>query len=271
MNWFRFYHDALDDPKVQRLDPALFKSWVNLLCLASKADERGCLPSIEDIGFALRVSDDEAAQIIDELSRRGLIDGDECEREIHNWHGRQRRSDDVTARVQKHRKGETGEDESDETLHETNTKRSGNGLEKNRVDTDTDTEQSREEKEPPPAAPSRSEPQPFDVLLALCEATGADVAELSKDVKSKQLGKAKQLLAKGKSVEDIGRCAAYLSSESWRTSGIDLFTVDKDWGKWELAGKPATANSRASPNGQHLSPQQRKHQRILEIANGEPI
>ena len=33
MNWFRFYHGALHDPKVQSLRPELFKFWVNLLCL----------------------------------------------------------------------------------------------------------------------------------------------------------------------------------------------------------------------------------------------
>ena len=40
--WFRFYNEALDDPKVQKLPPALFKSWVNLLCLTARHD--GTLP-----------------------------------------------------------------------------------------------------------------------------------------------------------------------------------------------------------------------------------
>ena len=47
--WFRFYDEALDDPKVQRLAPHLFKTWINLLCLASKED--GTMPSNDDIAF----------------------------------------------------------------------------------------------------------------------------------------------------------------------------------------------------------------------------
>ena len=52
--WFRFYDEALDDPKVQRLAPHLFKTWINLLCLASKED--GTMPSNDDIAFRLRIS-----------------------------------------------------------------------------------------------------------------------------------------------------------------------------------------------------------------------
>jgi len=33
--WFRVHDDLVDDPKVQRLDPRLFKALVNLWCLAS--------------------------------------------------------------------------------------------------------------------------------------------------------------------------------------------------------------------------------------------
>ena len=49
--WFRFYAEALNDPKVQRLDGETFKGWVNLLCLAKAHD--GTLPDIPDIAFGL--------------------------------------------------------------------------------------------------------------------------------------------------------------------------------------------------------------------------
>ena len=45
--WFRFYGDALNDPKVQMLPPETFKSWVNVLCLASQND--GVLGTIDEI------------------------------------------------------------------------------------------------------------------------------------------------------------------------------------------------------------------------------
>ena len=58
--WFRYYDEALDDPKVQRLSGDLFKVWVNLLSLASKND--GKLPSADDISFRLRISVQDAQQ-----------------------------------------------------------------------------------------------------------------------------------------------------------------------------------------------------------------
>jgi hypothetical protein len=33
--WFRVYDDLVDDPKVQQLDPSLFKALINFWCLAA--------------------------------------------------------------------------------------------------------------------------------------------------------------------------------------------------------------------------------------------
>jgi hypothetical protein len=131
MQWFRFYSEALEDPKVQRLPAPVFKTWVNLLCLASKSDAGGVLPSPEDCAFALRMDLDTYVQQTTELLERGLIDAHDDHLSVHNWEGRQKRSDNVTARVHKHRE--------QKQQGETFQKRSGNGLEKNRV------EKSREE------------------------------------------------------------------------------------------------------------------------------
>ena len=51
MSWFRVHDDLVDDPKVQRLAPELFKALINLWCLASQ--NRGILPPIEDIVFTM--------------------------------------------------------------------------------------------------------------------------------------------------------------------------------------------------------------------------
>jgi DNA-binding transcriptional MocR family regulator len=125
MQWFRFYSEALEDPKVQRLPPALFKTWVNLLCLASKGESGGALPDAEDCAFALRMDLDTYSQHTAELLDRGLIDARDDHLAMHNWDGRQKRSDNVTARVHKYRE----QKKQGETLQ----KRSGNALEKNRV------------------------------------------------------------------------------------------------------------------------------------------
>lgn len=101
MRWFRFYDDALNDPKVQNLAPALFKAWVNLLCLASKNDGR--LPEIRDIAFALRIAPGKTADIVKDLETAGLIDRDETGLLPHNWSGRQRSGDDSAERAKRYR------------------------------------------------------------------------------------------------------------------------------------------------------------------------
>lgn len=90
------YDELLDDPKVQRLPPALFKTWVNLLCLASKND--GTLPCLDDIAFALRMTGAAVETAIDALSAAGLMDRDADGMRPHNWNDRQFKSDrDITA------------------------------------------------------------------------------------------------------------------------------------------------------------------------------
>lgn len=104
MKWFRFYTEVLHDPKVQRLPAALFKSWVNLLCIANKDRDRGMLPSVEDIAFALRVKPCEAEKILYQLKERGLLDrAQDGTLSPHNWTERQRNSDDGATRQQRYR------------------------------------------------------------------------------------------------------------------------------------------------------------------------
>lgn len=129
MEWFRFYDSVLDDPKVQRLPAELFKTWVNLLCLANRGAPRGTLPdALEDIAFALRLSEEAAAKALTELQARGLFDDWPVGAMPHNWNGRQFHSDDSNARVALHRqrkatalynKEETLQETQDVTLHET--------------------------------------------------------------------------------------------------------------------------------------------------------
>ncbi len=108
--WFRMYDEMLDDPKVQMLPPELFKTWVNMLALASRSG--GALPSIEKMAFALRVSNHDMQTRVDELILLGLIDiTADGRREPHNWRKRQWKSDDSADRVRRHRerkRAETG-------------------------------------------------------------------------------------------------------------------------------------------------------------------
>lgn len=101
LQWFRFYADALHDPKVQRLPGPLFKAWVNCLCLAARGG--GVLPSVSDVAFALRVTDGEADAVIGELRAAGLLDDGPGGLSPHNWAGRQYQSDSSAERMRRYR------------------------------------------------------------------------------------------------------------------------------------------------------------------------
>jgi hypothetical protein len=99
MKWLRLYSSVLHDPKVQMLPPALFKGWVNLLCLANESEPRGVLPDTETIAWALHMTAEEAVTLLETLQATGLIDTCDDGLSPHNWNGRQAPSDDVNTRV----------------------------------------------------------------------------------------------------------------------------------------------------------------------------
>jgi len=100
--WFRFYDDALNNPKVQRLSGDMFKAWVNLMCLTSK--NGGEIKSLADAAFALRTTEAKAAVIVTALTTAGLLDPVEARYFApHDWKSRQFKSDVSNDRVQQHR------------------------------------------------------------------------------------------------------------------------------------------------------------------------
>jgi len=106
--WFRLYDDILDDPKVQMLSPELFKTWVNLLAVASK--NAGKLPSIQTLAFSLRLSQQDMQSRVEDLITAGLIDiMPDKSLEPHNWAKRQWKSDDSAERVKRHREKKKAE------------------------------------------------------------------------------------------------------------------------------------------------------------------
>lgn len=101
MKWFRFYVESLDDPKVQRLSPHLFKFWINALSIAASIPHRGTLPSVSELAFRLRISEERAVIGVDELVARALIDRSSHDGmlSIHNWDKWQPESDDAAERM----------------------------------------------------------------------------------------------------------------------------------------------------------------------------
>ena len=149
--WFRFYAEALDDPKVQRLPAHLFKTWVNILCIAAKSGGR--LPSKDDLAFRLRLSCNELETQLSELILAELIDiSADGSLTPHNWAKRQYVSDRSTERVRKFR--EARAETHDETLRNVSC-----NVSETPPDTDTDTEA-----DITPLPPSGAEP--LDALKA---------------------------------------------------------------------------------------------------------
>mgnify|MGYP006407257627 CR=1 FL=1 len=103
--WFRYYIEALDDPKVQQLSAEHFRTWVNLLCIAAK--HGGKLPSKSDCAFALRVTPDTFRVTFAALHDAKLFDKDvgrDKHTEPHNWSKRQYKSDTSAERTRRYRK-----------------------------------------------------------------------------------------------------------------------------------------------------------------------
>jgi hypothetical protein len=112
--WFRLDDDVIHDRKVQDLSPAIFKGWINILCIASK--HGGPLPDISDIAFALRMPNPKASDIVRSLVAAGLLDKQPNGKiSPHNWEKRQHKTDVSTSRVhafrERQRNGLTKHDE----------------------------------------------------------------------------------------------------------------------------------------------------------------
>lgn len=135
MKWFRLYTETLNDPKVQRLDPVLFRHWINLLCIASQGN--GTLPETKDIAFSLRITEESvSAEVIAPLLDAGLLDRRGQALKPHNWDNRQYKSDVSTDRVKRFRKRNRNVSfDVSETPPDTDT------------ESDTDTEQRQKESE----------------------------------------------------------------------------------------------------------------------------
>lgn len=144
--WFRFYHEALDDPKVQKLTGDAFKFWVNCLCLAKRNE--GKLPDLAAISFAFRMELIVVEKFMEIMHMAGLIDTKASWKEPHNWKKRQPKSDSSTERVKRHRK------------RRSNVSSTVTDTLENQIRTDTDTEQKRGDREAPVQKRRRPTPAP---------------------------------------------------------------------------------------------------------------
>jgi hypothetical protein len=124
MKWFRLYSEMLDDPKCHQMSDSTFRLFLNLLCLSSELNLDGLIPLSEgDIAWRTRTHWRTLRMGFEALEKLGIISNNGHGIQIVNWNKRQFKSDDVAARVAKHRTANV-------TLHET--------LDVTPPDTDTD-------------------------------------------------------------------------------------------------------------------------------------
>lgn len=96
--WFRFYHEFMNDPKVQMLSESDQRRYVMLLC--SRCCNGDVTLHDDEVAFQLRISLDDWLRTKETLMQKNLID----EHSIPvNWGKRQYESDSSTARVRRHR------------------------------------------------------------------------------------------------------------------------------------------------------------------------
>lgn len=253
MPWFRMYYEARTDAKLGSLSDAEFRVWFNLLCLAAEGDdERGTVDMSDPFIVAVEVAggDEELlSRACHALSRLKVIEQRDVTLTFIKFADRQYnkpsdRPEQTAARKRKSRAKPQQPSQKPNVSRDVTPSHA--------IDTDTDTDKEKKTTAHSRAAKPSSEGIPtFDYIVALCDATGTDVSEISDSVKSKQGAAAKRLRAAGMTPDDVRRCALWLRSQSWRTHGIDLFTVEKERGAWELAGKPdrATKGTTESTDG----------------------
>lgn len=99
--WFRFYSEAIRDPKVARLADKDYRIWTELLAIA--CENEGHIPPAADLKHLLNRRLDHLLSALNRLVSGGLIDPLEVGYEPHNWSKRQYKSDTSTERVRKHR------------------------------------------------------------------------------------------------------------------------------------------------------------------------
>lgn len=100
MSWFRIHTSLRDNAKIQLLNPKDFKNLINLWCLAKDGD--GVIPSVPEIAFKLRMTDQQVRKAIAALPQLIEPQADGTFR-AHDWNEHQYQSDVSTNRVKQFR------------------------------------------------------------------------------------------------------------------------------------------------------------------------
>lgn len=186
-SWIKLYHEIIDDPKMGRMSDSLWRRTIELFLLAGRNGNEGLLPSLHDISWALRISDDQLKSDLLELQKVNIVDVDKkgC------WHvvnfSKRQAPADVKDRVAQYRdrakKHGYYEDETQEKQD------SNESLQLRYTDTEEDTDKSEKN-----IKNSADKPRDRDLLFdAIAKVTCTDPATAGASI-----GKIKSTLLKAK-------------------------------------------------------------------------
>lgn len=109
MEWFKFYHEFIDDTKIAMMSDSDQLIWVKTLCLASMNKRRGYIDFDDDeVCWRLRISVESWKHAVDKFRAKGMLEHTEHGYKVTHWEERQKvkpsdRPEEVNKRVQKHR------------------------------------------------------------------------------------------------------------------------------------------------------------------------
>jgi hypothetical protein len=118
--------------------------------------------------------------------------------------------------------------------------------------------------EPSPQQKKTATNAAWTMLEALCDELGQDATSLSKPSKDRQLAAAKRLTSSGLTENDLRSMVRWLAPQAWVNGAVDLQLIEKQRGKWELAGKP---NEPPVPRGAPTPIRQNGHATIEDPAS----
>ena len=75
-HWLKLWHETLDDPKMGQLPDRIWRRAIELFLVAGKQDQDGVLPPLFDIGWQLRISEQDLLADLEALAKVGIVHND---------------------------------------------------------------------------------------------------------------------------------------------------------------------------------------------------
>lgn len=248
MSWVKIDDGILNNRKVIAVSKDAKLLYIAGLCFCSANLSDGVIPAKTVNVIAAQCEIRSAAKLVKELVREGLWIDNGDEYQVHDYLEHNESSESVRSKQEAARARMRRNRSQDVRA---NNQRTVSEVREPDTDTDTDTDVEQKTPKPPKAKSAKAKPPeppapngtadvdtPFALFESMCEQTGVEPAEVSKADKNKNLAVAKRLAESGTTAKDVASITRWLKSQDWRTSGVDMFTVEKERMRWLTAGKP---------------------------------